>query len=968
MFRLMFRKLKNAPGRWLAIALAVLLAAGLWSGFFAAGSALLQGSRRFARQQNLHDLVITANCGFTQAEVDTLLELESVAAAEGSVTVQGILEDADGVIYEAALRQVTAVVDLPDVTAGRLPEAPDECVLDAAVFSRSAIGTTVTLQDCAAAEDYQVVGLAHLPENYMPAGRFDGVGVQTVVLLQDAAPGSDSFPQLRLILTEDADRSAVEAAVRDVVYRRHATLLAQIQAARSLAQQELDAANAVYDEEFSQEAMELSLLQAASREATTAYEQALNLQAALEQQKLEQQTEAARIEAEEAAIQRDEAAYQEERQRRIAELEEAEDALDVAHYEMEMSVYNLEVAINELEAALSIAGEADVRDALEDRIREHREEIQAMQRAYEEKEQAYLAQEAEFESWRTEMRESLDRRAVKLEQDRETLEWAKLSRQAQEELNLANLPALEETASQLQAQAEMAETELLTRSMDVLQDIGAARDKLDGLNAEALRLEEPEIFYEERQAGLGYSRMYRDGFGLRQAAPLFLAGSLLLVLCACMYAAREELRSSETARKTLARMGVKPPVLRSGICAAGSAAVGAVAGGLLGGLLGLWSAAAVFGGSYAAPIAVPLSLLWNVLLLPVLWGAISFGVTCLWMRRCEKRAPIRCGSLYFLDEIPGIWRRVLASPFRHPHRFLAVCLCAFHCACTLCLVLGAAGGRVTARNRQLTAVGEGLYTVAETVAESTPLGRYQVWLSLDQGKSTRRLWVLEAEEMDGACCAISGEISRQLDALVGDSIHLTLSDDTAFQCRVERIYTDFSGADIVISAEVFQEAAEREAWANAALLRGSEEELASMEISAPLQPVETVLPPLRVWEMVLLILCAVLVPAAFGAGLWCLHLPGAKSGQMLLRRRRLGVEDRCSFALALQDHALGTIVGTGLGLGFGAALTKVFCRAVTVCGQNLQSGNPWCLVFAGVLTLLGAAAGLHAAEKLQVEN
>ena len=63
------RKFRRDPGRWLAIALAVFMGMSLWSGCFSAGAGLLQGGVRYAEKQNLYDLAVTANCGFSQTEL-----------------------------------------------------------------------------------------------------------------------------------------------------------------------------------------------------------------------------------------------------------------------------------------------------------------------------------------------------------------------------------------------------------------------------------------------------------------------------------------------------------------------------------------------------------------------------------------------------------------------------------------------------------------------------------------------------------------------------------------------------------------------------------------------------------------------------------------------------------------------------------------------------------------------------------
>lgn len=102
---------------------------------------------------------------------------EGVLAAEGAVKTDFLWLDGDRETVLTA-RTLTEQVNRPDLVAGRLPEAADECVLDAERYGEERLGQTIRLAsandpdtlDAFAFREYTVVGLVRSPSIWIWTG------------------------------------------------------------------------------------------------------------------------------------------------------------------------------------------------------------------------------------------------------------------------------------------------------------------------------------------------------------------------------------------------------------------------------------------------------------------------------------------------------------------------------------------------------------------------------------------------------------------------------------------------------------------------------------------------------------------------------------------------------------------------------------------------------------------------------
>lgn len=135
-------------GRYLAIVLIITLGAGMFVGLLMTKTDMVATGQKFADQQNMFDLRIISNFGWTQSHVDAVRQLDGIKDAEGLIYKDLIVHrgesTSDSVYRFYALPETVNCIDL---RAGRMPENPNECLADGYHATEKVIGTTITMSD-----------------------------------------------------------------------------------------------------------------------------------------------------------------------------------------------------------------------------------------------------------------------------------------------------------------------------------------------------------------------------------------------------------------------------------------------------------------------------------------------------------------------------------------------------------------------------------------------------------------------------------------------------------------------------------------------------------------------------------------------------------------------------------------------------------------------------------------------------
>ena len=135
-------------GRYVAILAIIALGAGLFVGLLMTKADMVATGQVFMDEQNMFDLRLVSNYGWTEEYVDSFSQLDGVTDAEGLVYMDFIARLGDSEEDDVfRLYAIPERMNMVALRAGRMPEAADECLADGFFYDDSIIGTTVHISD-----------------------------------------------------------------------------------------------------------------------------------------------------------------------------------------------------------------------------------------------------------------------------------------------------------------------------------------------------------------------------------------------------------------------------------------------------------------------------------------------------------------------------------------------------------------------------------------------------------------------------------------------------------------------------------------------------------------------------------------------------------------------------------------------------------------------------------------------------
>ncbi len=166
-----FREIRQSLGRYLAILAIVCLGVGFFAGLRTCQPSMVKTGIDYYNEHNMFDYQLLSTLGFTKEDVESFTALEGVAAARGAVHTDFLTEVRDGEDAVIKAHSLTADINLPELTAGRMPQSPNECLADAMRFREDDIGRTLEVLDSNDEEtkellhcgEYTIVGLCRSP-------------------------------------------------------------------------------------------------------------------------------------------------------------------------------------------------------------------------------------------------------------------------------------------------------------------------------------------------------------------------------------------------------------------------------------------------------------------------------------------------------------------------------------------------------------------------------------------------------------------------------------------------------------------------------------------------------------------------------------------------------------------------------------------------------------------------------------
>ena len=274
MVKTTIREIKASFGRYLAILAIVMLGVGLFAGLKITKPAMITTQNAYLREQNFFDFRLLSTIGFTDDDVEKLSHMDEVADIEGTISLDALcaISGESEAVYK--IHALPEKINKIELTAGRMPQAENECVLDAAKYSIEMLGSAFTVTDDNDEDTldmfrnrtYTVVGIARSPYymNFERGTTSIGEGrVEAFAYVPMEAFDSEYLTEVFVTLNEkydvytdeyedyiDAVQDGVERKTEEVVDERYQGLIDDAQEKIDDAQTELDDKSAEAKEEL----------------------------------------------------------------------------------------------------------------------------------------------------------------------------------------------------------------------------------------------------------------------------------------------------------------------------------------------------------------------------------------------------------------------------------------------------------------------------------------------------------------------------------------------------------------------------------------------------------------------------------------------------------------------------------------------------------------------------------------------
>ena len=274
MIKTTIREIKASFGRYLAILAIVMLGVGLFAGLKITKPTMIATENAYLREQNFFDFRLLSTIGFTDDDVEKLSQMDDAADIEGTISFDALctIKEENEAVYK--IHAIPEKINKVVLTAGRMPQAADECVLDSTQYTEEVIGSAFTLTDSNDEDTldmfrnrtYTIVGLVQSPYymNFERGTTSIGDGrIAAYAYVPKESFDSEYLTEVFLTLKEKYDvytdeyedyidgvQDRVEEKTKEVVTQRYQSLIDEAQEKIDDAQTELDDKSAEAEEEL----------------------------------------------------------------------------------------------------------------------------------------------------------------------------------------------------------------------------------------------------------------------------------------------------------------------------------------------------------------------------------------------------------------------------------------------------------------------------------------------------------------------------------------------------------------------------------------------------------------------------------------------------------------------------------------------------------------------------------------------
>ncbi len=275
MIKTTIREIKGSLGRYLAILAIVMLGVALFTGLKATTPAMIATENDYLAEQNFYDFRLLSTVGFEKEDVQKVAEMEQVADAECAVSVDAVCTFGDGNESVYKFHTMPESINQIILTAGRMPEKADECVLDSAFYGEDMIGTQITVTDnneedmleMFGVRTFTAVGIVRSPYyiNFERGTTSIGEGKITAFLyVPEEAFACDYLTEIYVKTKQkydvytDAYEDYIDGMQEEMEEKTQALALARYERITEDAKKELDDAQAELDEKMAEAQIELA--------------------------------------------------------------------------------------------------------------------------------------------------------------------------------------------------------------------------------------------------------------------------------------------------------------------------------------------------------------------------------------------------------------------------------------------------------------------------------------------------------------------------------------------------------------------------------------------------------------------------------------------------------------------------------------------------------------------------------------
>lgn len=271
------REIKGSLGRYLAILAIVMLGVALFTGLKATTPAMIATENDYLAEQNFYDYRLLSTIGFEKTDAEQIAQMEQAAYAEGAVSVDAacIFGDENGNESVYKFHTIPETINQISLTAGRMPEKPNECLLDSALYGADSIGSQVTVTDnniedtleMFGERTFTAVGVVRSPYyiNFERGTTSIGEGKITAFLYVPSEAFSCDYLTEIYVKTKqkfdvytDAYESYIDALQGEMEAKTESLVLNRFQGIQDDAQAEIDDAQAELNEEMAKARKELA--------------------------------------------------------------------------------------------------------------------------------------------------------------------------------------------------------------------------------------------------------------------------------------------------------------------------------------------------------------------------------------------------------------------------------------------------------------------------------------------------------------------------------------------------------------------------------------------------------------------------------------------------------------------------------------------------------------------------------------